>query len=79
MRDDLEFDGWWEGIATYRCDNCGKAVRFRFDSEESAKNYRRHRRILKEDEHWLFTQVDGKWKDFCCEKCRNEYIRKNTI
>ena len=76
---DFEWDGYWEGAVPYSCDTCGKTIRFRFDSEESAKNYRRHRRILKEDEHWIFTKVNGKWIDSCCERCRNEYIRKNTI
>lgn len=79
MRDELEFDGWWEGIAPYRCDNCGKTVRFRFDSEDSARNSKRHRRILREDEGWNFTKVNDNWRDFCSFACRDSYIRRNTI
>ena len=26
---------------------------------------------------WNVTKVGGEWRDFCCEKCRNEYIKKH--
>jgi len=78
-KEDFEFDGFWEGVAPYSCDNCHTTVKFRFDSEDSAKNYRRHRRILKEDNGWIFTKVNGEWRDFCSEACRNAYIRRNTF
>lgn len=42
MSRELEFTGWWEGEAVYRCDHCGNE--------------------------------EGQWKDFCCERCRNQYI-----
>ena len=38
MSRELVFDGYWEGTADYSCDQCGKTVKFRFDSEESANN-----------------------------------------
>ena len=27
---------------------------------------------------WKSAQVFGEWHDFCCEDCRNEYIKNNT-
>lgn len=76
MSRDLEFDGWWEGEAVYSCDCCHKSERFRFDSEDI--DSRSHRAQLRK-QGWITTKVDGQWKDFCSEKCRNAYIRKNTI
>ena len=79
MAKELEFDGFWEGSAAYTCDCCGAAVKFRFDSEEEAKASKEHRKALREKRGWITTQVDGIWHDFCSEKCRNQYIRNNTI
>ena len=60
---DLEFSGYWEGEAVYSCDCCGKDVSFPFDSEDIDS---------------ITTKVDGEWHDFCCEACRNKYIRDTT-
>lgn len=79
MSKELVFDGWWEGQAEYSCDECHKTEYFLFSDEEDAKNSRKHRKSLKEDYGWIFTKVDGEYKDFCSEACRNKYIRKNTI
>ena len=78
MREEFEFDGYWEGATPYRCDCCGKVEKFRFDSEDEAFNYKKHRKILREH-GWLATTVNGQWKDFCSEGCRNKYIRSNTL
>lgn len=77
MSRDLEFDGYWEGEAVYRCDCCQKKAKFRFDSDHI--DSKRHRAILREKEGWITTKVNGVWRDFCSEDCRNKYIRKNTI
>lgn len=78
MSRELEFDGYWEGQAVYFCDTCGKLAKFRFDDEEEAKNVRGHRKKMW-DAGWLNTKVNGYWKDFCTENCRNKYIKNNTI
>lgn len=70
------FDGWWEGETEYTCDCCKKKERYRFDSEDI--DYAGHRADLK-SKGWIFTKVNGNWKDFCSEACRNRYIRNNTI
>lgn len=76
MSRELDFYGYWEGDATYYCDNCHKPSKsFRFDSEDI--DSRSHREFLKK-QGWYITKVLGKWKDFCCEDCRNDYIKKNT-
>ena len=70
---DLEFSGYWEGEAVYSCDCCGKDVSFPFDSEDI--DSKAHRKELRERLGWITTKVDGEWHDFCCEACRNKYIR----
>lgn len=77
MSRELQFDGYWEGEAVYTCDNCRKTgAKFRFDSEDVGS--KEHRTELRK-QGWHFNKVNNQWKDFCCERCRNEYIRKNTI
>ena len=78
MIDDPRFDGWWEGVIIYSCDNCHKKLEIPFSDEEEFRDYAGHRKTLKE-EGWIITKVNGRYVDTCCEKCRNEYIRKNTI
>lgn len=79
MSKDLNFDGWWEGTAEYTCDNCGNSEYFPFTDEDEAKDSKTHRKALREEYGWITTKVNGYLKDFCCESCRNQYIRKNTI
>ena len=79
MAKELEFDGFWEGMACYSCDYCGATVKIRFDSEDEAKDSRIHRKHLREDCGWITTKVNGNWKDFCSEAHRNKYIRAQTI
>ena len=70
------FDGWWEGETEYTCDCCKKTERYRFDDEDI--DYKGQKADLRK-KGWIFTQVNGYWKDFCSEACRNAFIRKNTI
>ncbi|MBQ4120677.1 MAG: hypothetical protein IJD35_01545 [Clostridia bacterium] len=72
MSRELEFTGWWEGDAVYRCDHCGNEESFEFDSEDI--DSKEHRAILRREKGWITTKVNGQWKDFCCERCRNQYI-----
>ena len=74
---DLNFDGWWEGEAVYSCDCCHKTESFRFDREDI--DSRAHRKELREKKGWILTKVNGEYKDFCSEDCRNRYIRNQTI
>lgn len=78
MSRELEFDGYWEGEAVYYCDQCHKREKFRFDGEDDIDS-KAHRKDLREKKGWITTKVEGKWHDFCCESCRNRYIRNNTI
>lgn len=73
---DRDFDGWWEGTNTYECDNCHKKKMFRFDSEEEARTSKMPE--LKKL-GWSGMMVNGLYRHFCCEECRNKYIRNNTI
>lgn len=78
MSRELEFDGYWEGDAVYSCDNpnCREHARFRFDCDEI--DSKGHRAVLHK-QGWITTKVNGDWKDFCSEKCRNQYIRTQTF
>ena len=78
MARELDFDGYWEGEAIYYCDNCDSEKRFRFDSEDDCDS-KEHRAELRKNHGWITTMVNGQWKDFCSENCRNSYIRKNTL
>lgn len=63
-------------VLAYSCDCCGKDVSFPFDSEDI--DSKAHRKELRERLGWITTKVDGEWHDFCCEACRNKYIRDTT-
>lgn len=76
MSRELEFDGWWEGKAIYSCDCCQNSESFRFDSEEI--DSKAHRAELRK-RGWVTAKVNGQWKDFCVDRCRDKYIRNNTI
>ena len=78
MARELEFDGYWEGEVFYICDCCKKRVKKRFDGEDDANDFKGQKALLKA-KGWIFTKVNGRWADFCSERCRNKFIRKNTI
>ena len=71
------FTGWWEGDTVYMCDNCGATEEIPFSDQDEANDYKAQRAVLR-DKGWQATKVKDEWKDFCCEKCRNDYIRKHT-
>ena len=79
MSKDIEWgDGYWEGTIDICCDSCKRRhLRFDFASEEECKDTERIKRA-KQKEGWITTKVNGHYTEFCCEKCRNEYIRKFT-
>ncbi len=58
-----------------RCDNCGKREEFDFD--DGYPNFKQFQQKLFA-KGWKSCQINGEWKDFCCEEHRNEYIRNNT-
>lgn len=77
MSRDTKFDGWWEGEVIYTCDNCHKSkVKFRFDDEHI--DYKGQSAELRK-KGWFLNEVNGRLMNFCCERCRNQYIRNNTI
>ena len=76
MSRELEFTGYWEGDAVYSCDCCHQSQSFPFDSEDIDSE--QHRKGLRERLGWITTKVDGEWHDFCCERCRNQFIRDTT-
>ncbi len=78
MRDELEFDGFWQGKVPYRCDNCMKTELFRFDDRDEAFDYKGQRSKLRA-KGWLSAKVNGVYRDFCCEKCQSAYVKRNTF
>ena len=72
----LEFTGWWVGDAVYECDcpGCHETKCFAFESEDDI-NSSLHRKILRAENGWITTKVNGEYKDFCSEECRNKYIK----
>lgn len=56
------------------CDACSSEERFDFDN-----NYPDFRKVQDELKEigWMPCKVNGEWHDFCCEKCRNTYIKEN--
>lgn len=79
MSRELDFDGYWTGDAIYSCDCPGCTAEESYRFETSEVDSKEHRRELRQEKGWLTTKVDGEWKDFCCEACRNKYIRMKTI
>ncbi len=76
MSRELNFTGWWEGDAVYYCDECGKRSQdFPFDSSDI--DSKGHRSELRQTDGWITIKIGGKWHDFCCEKCRNAFIKKH--
>lgn len=63
-----------EGEIICTCDACGDEYAFPF--EDGQVDYREAQRAI-EEEGWTSCQVNGEWHDFCCEKCRNDYIKKH--
>ncbi len=75
MKDVEWSDIFGEGEIVASCDNCGKEERYEFT--DNFPDYRAFQEELK-DLGWKPCKVHGNWYDFCCEKCRNEYIKNNA-
>lgn len=57
------------------CDNCSATEEYEFDDcHPDYQGAQEHIRDL----GWTSTKVHDIWRDFCSEKCRNEYIKENT-
>ena len=79
MAREMNFTGWWEGEVEYYCDNCGKMESFSFECEDEAKAYKNQQKILRKEFGWKVPEIiEGKYHEFCSEKCKNEWIKKNT-
>lgn len=64
-----------EGDIVCTCDSCGEEYRYPF--EDQFVDYRGAQRAIR-DEGWTSCIINDEWHDFCCEACRNDYIKKNT-
>ena len=63
-----------EGEIVCTCDQCKKEERFEF--EDNYPDYAKAQRELREI-GWQSIKSKGVWLDFCCERCRNTYIKEN--
>lgn len=60
---------WGETSVSIECDNCGES------SYASGENLQECMDQFKEEEGWCFKLIGDHWHDFCCQACRNEYLR----
>lgn len=65
-----------EGSIICTCDNCGM-VETGYEFDDGYPDYRAAQDKI-EALGWQSTKVRSVWKDFCCERCRNEFIKINT-
>lgn len=63
-----------EGDIVCNCEQCDKEERIEF--ENNSPDYKEAQKVLNEL-GWISCMINGKWYDFCCEDCRNEYIKNN--
>ncbi len=66
-----DIDRDWDTETTtvdVECDNCGETNCVDGDNLQDCMDQ------LK-DEGWCFKEIKGHWHDFCCQACRNEYLR----
>lgn len=64
-----------EGTVVCCCDQCSASEEFEFD--DGHPDYREAQRQLF-GMGWIAEKIKGQWHDFCCEDCRNRYIKENT-
>ncbi|MBR6102604.1 MAG: hypothetical protein IKP95_09260 [Ruminococcus sp.] len=71
---DWSEDHYGEGIIIAVCDQCGKEAESDpfFDNDPDYKAFQAELR----KKGWTSTQVNYRWKDFCCESCRNQFIKR---
>lgn len=65
-----EFFGVGEIVCT--CETCSAEERFDFD--DNRPDYKEVQKELIQ-KGWHSCKVNGQWHDFCCEACRNKYIK----
>lgn len=63
-----------EGDILCTCDQCGNEHLVECDGAPDFREAQAEIRSM----GWTSTQVNGIWRDFCCERCRNEYIKENS-
>ncbi len=63
-----------EGDIVCECDQCGVEERFPF--EDNYPDYAGAQKVLHEI-GWQSMRSKGTWYDFCCEECRNRFIKEN--
>ena len=63
-----------EGDIQCTCDNCGNQHLVECNGEPDFKMAQEEIR----KEGWISTKVHGIWYDFCSEKCRNSFIKRNS-
>lgn len=61
-----------EGTIVCTCDNCHKEEEF--DFEDNNPDYRSVQKQLFE-KGWESLKISGIWYDFCCEECRNRFVK----
>lgn len=64
-----------EGTIVCTCDQCPNTGEHEF--EDNHPDYGKFQNELF-DNGWKAVQIEGEWHDFCCEECRNRYIKNNT-
>ena len=66
-----EFYG--QGTVKCTCDNCSGEESFEFeDNNPDFKSVQKELRNL----GWTSCKIEGKWYDFCCDKCKDDFIKK---
>lgn len=61
------------GTIVCTCDNC--SAEENFDFEDNNPNFKAVQSLLRSI-GWVSCKVNGEWRDFCCERCRNGYIKR---
>lgn len=64
-----------EGNIVCTCDNCGREHEVDFDG--GAPDFREAQAEIR-SMGWQSLKIGGEWRDFCCEKCRNQFIKNNS-
>lgn len=60
------------GTVVCTCDNCSAEEEFEF--EHNNPDFKAVQEELKKS-GWMPCKIEGKWYDFCSEKCRNNFIK----
>ncbi len=66
-----------EGEIVAQCDNCKNEAKERYEFYDNDPDYGEYSKELRRN-GWLSCKIHGSWFDFCCEKCRNTYIKNNA-